>query len=205
MVEEILIPLMTAKDLSKDITLKEFYENTKIDFHCFTVEINSFEKVDLSHKTHPDLSLIKALEMTSAIPILFSPIIDGDKCYIDGGLLDNYPINECLKNEKCDEIEILGIRNKWNISDDIINNEMNFFQYLQASFGQIVNFIQKSNIAKSIRYELKCLCNKDLSDHTRWLEYMTDEEKRKDLINEGKRYAELFINYEEELGRQSAV
>ena len=91
MVEEIVIPLMTAKDLSKDITLKEFYENTKIDFHCFTVEINSFEKVDLSHKTHPDLSLIKALEMTSAVPILFSPVIDGDKCYIDGGLLDNYP------------------------------------------------------------------------------------------------------------------
>ena len=94
---------------------------------------------------------------------------------------------------------------RWNTSDVIINNEMNFFQYLQASFGQIVNFIQKSNIAKSIRYELKCLCNKDLSDHTRWLEYMTDEEKRKDLINEGKRYAELFINYEEELGRQGAV
>ena len=38
-----------------------------------------------------------------------------------------------------------------------------------------------------------------------WLEYMTDEDKRKELINEGKRYAELFINYEEELGRQSAI
>ena len=82
---------------------------------------------------------------------------------------------------------------------------MNFFQYLQSSFGQIVNFIQKGNIAKSIRYELKCLCNNDLSDHTMWLEYMTDEDKRKELINEGKRYAELFINYEEELGRQSAI
>jgi predicted acylesterase/phospholipase RssA len=205
MVEEILIPLMTAKDLSKDITLKEFYENTKIDFHCFTVEINSFEKVDLNHKTHPDLSLIKALEMTSAVPILFSPVIDGDKCYIDGGLLDNYPVNECLKNEKCDETEMLGIRNRWNTSDVIINNEMNFFQYLQSSIGQIVKFIQKGNIAKSIRYELKCLCNNDLSDHTKWLEYMTDEDKRKELINEGKRYAELFINYEEELGRQSAI
>ena len=205
MVEEILIPLMTAKDLSKDITLKEFYENTNIDFHCFTVEINSFEKVDLSHKTHPDLSLIKALEMTSAVPILFSPVIDGDKCYIDGGLLDNYPVNECLKNEKCDETEILGIRNRWNTDDVIINNEMNFFQYLQSSFGQIVKFIQKSNVSKSIRFELKCLCSNDLSDHTKWLEYMTDESKRKELINEGKRYAELFINYEEELGRQSAV
>ena len=205
MVEEIMVPLMTAKYLSKDITLSEFYEETNVDFHCFTVEMNSFNKIDLNYKTHPDLSLIKALEMTSAVPLLFSPIIDGNNCYIDGGLLDNYPINECLINEKCNDSEVLGIRNKWSKSDIIINNEMNFFQYLENSFGKIVTFIQKSNVIKSIRYELKCLCNKDLSDHTKWLEYMTDETKIKDLINDGKQYAELFMNYEEELGRQCTV
>jgi len=205
MVEEIMVPLMTAKYLSKDITLSEFYEQTNIDFHCFTVEMNSFNKIDLNYKTHPDLSLIKALEMTSAVPLLFSPIIDGNNCYIDGGLLDNYPINECLINEKCNDSEVLGIRNKWSKSDIIINNEMNFFQYLESSFGKIVTFIQKSNVIKSIRYELKCLCNKDLSDHTKWLEYMTDETKIKDLINDGKQYAELFMNYEEELGRQCTI
>ena len=205
MVEEIMVPLMTAKYLSKDITLSEFYEETNVDFHCFTVEMNSFNKIDLNYKTHPDLSLIKALEMTSAVPLLFSPIIHGNNCYIDGGLLDNYPINECLINEKCNDSEVLGIRNKWSKSDIIINNEMNFFQYLESSFGKIVTFIQKSNVIKSIRYELKCLCNKDLSDHTKWLEYMTDETKIKDLINDGKQYAELFMNYEEELGRQCTV
>ena len=205
MVEEIMVPLMTAKYLSKDITLSEFYEETNVDFHCFTVEMNSFNKIDLNYKTHPDLSLIKALEMTSAVPLLFSPIIDGNNCYIDGGLLDNYPINECLINEKCNDSEVLGIRNKWSKSDIIINNEMNFFQYLESSFGKIVTFIQKSNVIKSIRYELKCLCNKDLSDHTKWLEYMTDETKIKDLINDGKQYAELFMNYEEELGRQCTI
>lgn len=205
MVEEILIPLLTAKDLSKDITLEEFYQHTNIAFHCFTVEINSFSKVDLNYKTHPNISLIKALEMTSAIPILFSPVMHEDKCYIDGGLLDNYPVNECLENEKCLETEILGIRNRWNTNNVVINNEMNFFQYLQLSFEKIVKFIQNSNTPKSIRYELKCLCNKDLSDYTKWLEYMTDKDKRKDLIQEGKLYAELFINYEEELSRQNTI
>ena len=34
---------------------------------------------------------------------------------------------------------------------------------------------------------------------------MTDEIKRKDLISEGKQYAELFMNYEQELGRQTTV
>jgi predicted acylesterase/phospholipase RssA len=205
MVREILIPLLTAKDLSEDINLKEFYEITNVDLHCFTVELNSFEKIDVSHKTHPDLSLIRALEMTSAVPILFNPIIDGDKCYIDGGMLDNYPINECLENEKCDENEMLGIRNRWNRDNIVINNEMNLFQYLQGSLNQLMSFLQRSNIPKNIRYELKCLCKKDLSDYLKWLEYMTDGEKRKELIDEGKRFAELFINYENELGGQSAI
>jgi predicted acylesterase/phospholipase RssA len=205
MVREILIPLLTAKDLSEDITLKEFYEITNIDLHCFTVELNSFKKINLSYNTHPDLSLIKALEMTSAFPILFTPIIDGDKCYVDGGMLDNYPINECLENEKCEDNEIMGIRNRWNTNSTVINNEMNLFQYLQRSISQLLIFLQQSNIPKNIRYELKCLCNKDLSDHLKWLEYMTDGEKMKELIDEGKRFAELFINYENELGGQGAI
>ena len=143
--------------------------------------------------------------MTSAYPILFKPIIDNDKCYIDGGLIDNYPINECLENENCDEKEILGIKNKWVNVDSSINNEMNLFQYLQTSFGKIIEFIQINNTSsKTIHYELKCLCNKNLLDYTKWLEYMTKKDKIEELMDDGKEYAELFLNYENELS-QSAI
>tara|TARA_R110002020_G_scaffold238575_4_gene451115 strand:- start:1161 stop:2057 length:897 start_codon:yes stop_codon:yes gene_type:complete len=204
LVKEVLTPLLTAKDLSENITLKEYYEYNNIDLHCFTVELNSFQKIDLNHNTYPDLPLIKALEMTSAYPILFKPIIDDDKCYIDGGLIDNYPINECLENQNCDEKEILGIKNKWSSINSNINNEMNLFQYLQTSFGKIVEFIQKNNTSsKTIHYELKCLCNKNLLDYTKWLEYMTKKEKIEELMEEGKEYAELFLNYENELSQST--
>ena len=43
-VNEMLLPLLTAKDLTESITLKEFYDFNGIDFHCFTVELNSFQK-----------------------------------------------------------------------------------------------------------------------------------------------------------------
>ena len=205
LVKEVLAPLLTAKDLSENITLKEYYEYNNIDLHCFTVELNSFQKVDLNHNTYPDLPLIKALEMTSAYPILFKPIMEDNKCYVDGGLLDNYPINECLENEKCEEFEILGVKNKWADINSSINNEMNLFQYLQTSFEQMVNFIQQKNLSsKTIRYEVKCLCDKNLLDYTKWLEYMTKKEKIEELMEEGKKYAELFLNYENELC-QSAI
>lgn len=205
LIKEVLTPLLTAKDLSENITLKEYYEYNNIDLHCFTVELNSFQKIDLNHNTYPDLPLIKALEMTSAYPILFKPVIDNDKCYIDGGLINNYPINECLENENCDEKEILGIKNKWVNVNSSINNEMNLFQYLQTSFGKIIEFIQMNSTSpKTIHYELKCLCNKNLLDYTKWLEYMTKKDKIEELMDDGKEYAELFLNYENELS-QSAV
>jgi len=199
MVREILKPLLTAKDLDENITLKEFYEYNQIDIHCFTVEMNSFQKIDLNHKTYPELSLIKALEMSSAVPILFKPIIEEDKCYVDGSLFDNYPINECLHNEGCGNDEILGIKNKWSNKEQLINSEMNIFQYLQLSMHQIVKYIQKSSKPTPIRYELKCLCDKKLADYSTWFEYMTNGEKMKELMEEGKSYAELFLNYENEL------
>jgi len=199
MVSEILKPLLTAKDLSDGITLREFYEYNKIEHHFFTVEMNSFKKIDLNYKTHPDLSLITALEMSSAVPVLFKPVIIEDKCYIDGGLFDNYPINECLHNEKCTDDQILGICNKWTHGDVVIENNMNLFQYLQASLEQIVKYVQRLDKAVKIRYEVKCLCDKNLGEYSNWINYMRDSSKRKELIEDGKKYAELFLSYENEL------
>ena len=204
MVKEMLKPLLTAKDLTEEITLKEYYEYNHIDLHFFTVEMNSFQKIDLSHKTHPDLSLITALEMSSAVPILFKPVIEGDKCYVDGSLFDNYPINECLQNEQCSEDEVLGIKNKWSNLEQTINNEMNIFQYLQTSMSKIIKFIQIDSTPKPIRYELKCICDKKLADYSTWFDYLTNVEMMKELMEEGKTFAELFLTYEQELS-QSAI
>lgn len=204
-VREILKPLLSAKDLSENITLSEYNEYTKTDHHFFTVELNSFEKIDLNHKTHPDLSLLSALEMSCAVPILCKPIITDNKCYIDGGLFDNYPINECLKNEKCTEDQVLGIRNRWTQDDISITDNMNLFQYLQVSLQKIVKHVQKDNIPKSIRYEVKCLCDENISEISNWIVYMTDREKRLELIKSGKNYAELFFNYEKELGHSQST
>ena len=203
MVREILQPLLTAKDLDENITLKEYFEYSNIDFHCFTLEMNTFQKVDLNHITYPDMPLIKALEMSSAVPILFKPIIEEGKCYVDGGLIDNYPLYECLQNEKCSDDEVLGIKNKWSNVEYTINNEMNIFQYLEATMNQIIRFIHTKSTSNptSIRYELNCICDKKLADYSTWFEYMTCGEKMRELMEEGKQNAELFLSSEAVLGQ----
>ena len=108
-----LIPLLTAKDLADDITFKQLYEYNKIDIHIYATNINSYylEKVDLSHTTHPDLPIIKALSMSAAYPFAFKPVCSGEDCFIDGGLLNNYPLNDCIIQTKCNTEEILALKN----------------------------------------------------------------------------------------------
>ena len=112
--KEIFLPFFLARDLSIDITLREFYEITRVDFHCFSTEISELKSVDLSHKTHPEWKLMDAVYCSSCLPILFAPFFhvtaDGkNECYVDGGLLENYPLQDCLdaiseaKKEKTEE------------------------------------------------------------------------------------------------------
>ena len=115
-------PLLEAKDLDINITLLQLFEYSKIELHCFATDFNAFKLTDFSYKTHPELSFIEAISMSSALPILFKPIEYQGKMYIDGGLIGNFPINNCLKNNLCSVEEILAI-NAFNYNEAFDANE----------------------------------------------------------------------------------
>ncbi|NCA22157.1 MAG: patatin-like phospholipase family protein [Crocinitomicaceae bacterium] len=125
-VETVFKPLFLAKDISMNVTMQEFYQYSNIDLHLFAFELHKFEIVDISHETHADLPLLTALHMTSAFPIIFSPHISDDgKCYLDGGVKSNYPLDICIQSGKKEE-EILGIhRKKTTTSTFVLNNDSN--------------------------------------------------------------------------------
>ena len=93
--------LLEKKNLSPKITLKEFYDHTKINFHFKTSNLSKSKIVYLSHKTFPELSLIQAIQMTTCLPLIFKPIQYKGDYYVDGGLCGNFPIefNKGLKSK----------------------------------------------------------------------------------------------------------
>jgi patatin-like phospholipase/acyl hydrolase len=98
---EMFLPFFLARDLSIDMTLREFYDVTRVDFHCISTEIGEFKTVNFSHKTHPEWKLMDAVYCSSCLPILFAPYFhvtaEGkNEYYMDGGILDNYPVQACL-------------------------------------------------------------------------------------------------------------
>jgi predicted acylesterase/phospholipase RssA len=148
--DEVFRSLFLAVNVSLDITMKDFYSINGIELHCFSTEINGpkIEVIDFSHLTHPDWKLLDVLYCSSCLPILFSPylkVLENEKvnCYIDGGIIYNYPLVPALKRigvENCDEI--FGIR-KTSSPPSSLSTEKSV-QSSSSLFDYLLYFIEKT-------------------------------------------------------------
>jgi predicted acylesterase/phospholipase RssA len=139
--EEMFSPLFLGMDIPLSITMKEFYDLSGIDLHIYTTELNNFELIDISHTTHQEWRVIDAVYASSTLPIVFSPLIREQHCYIDGGILLDYPVQKCLNNGAIPH-EILGIFKENPVDNStIVNEKSNFFDYLIIIFKNIMTKI----------------------------------------------------------------
>ena len=89
---EILEKMLTDK-LSAVPTLKDFYDITGKDLYITTVCLSDpYTPLYLHHSTHPSLPLSTAVHMSMSIPFAFGYVEYEGKRYMDGGILDNFPI-----------------------------------------------------------------------------------------------------------------
>ena len=186
-------PLLEAKDLSLNITLKEFYNFSNIDFHIFTFNLNKFETIDLSHSTHPDLKLLDALHMSCAIPCLFMPFIENDLCYIDGGVKHNYPINYCLKEHPNKE-EILAIKYSYKTDDGkpmkaMVNPDSSLFDFISVFTINAMNYIRETIENGDIDNKIICNIDFNLFNLDLLMEILSNLEIRKKLLEAGEQDA----------------
>lgn len=84
--------MFESKNVSKNITFKELYNLSKIKLIVSTVCLNDNQVYYISHITHPGMQVITGLRMTSAFPLIFTPVSYNGKLYVDGCCIDNYPI-----------------------------------------------------------------------------------------------------------------
>jgi predicted acylesterase/phospholipase RssA len=187
-------PLLEAKDLSLSITLKEFYEYSKINLHIFSFEINEFKTIEISHFTHPDLELMQALSMTCALAGIFKPVIIDDNCYVDGGVMCNYPVNYCFNKYK-NKDEILGINtNCTKNNDGVINEQSSVFEFIIGFASNAMKYISKSIEKENLTNEIICYTEVNIITLEYIQECMSNIEMRKKLLEEGKQNGIQFIS-----------
>jgi predicted acylesterase/phospholipase RssA len=193
MIKVILKPFLQAKDFDENITLNQLYEKTNIKIYMYTTNINSLEleTVSLSYKTHPDLEFYKAITMSSAFPLMFMPICDTSNCYIDGGLLNNFPLNDCINlNNNIDEI--LGIKIITNNDNlDTVNSETILPMYLYNIIIKMYRQINKKSREDNLSNIVNCYIeNNSLS---RWGDAVVDMSIRQEYISIGENSAKSFF------------
>ena len=190
-IEKMFKPLFDAKDLSLTITLKELYEYSKIELHFFTFEINDFKLLDISYVTHPELLLTQAILMSCSIPLLITPLLLDGKCYIDGGIVCNYPLKCCVDSGK-DIDEILGFKNNYTLNTHSVNEESNILDFILTIIFKTIYRLSNEYTEPIIKYEV--ICDTDLLTLHFLKTSLTSIDSRKDLLHSGIRAAEIFFS-----------
>jgi predicted acylesterase/phospholipase RssA len=183
--ENILNPLLQGKSLSTKITLKEFYEYSNINIYFHSVELNSFNEEVISHENYPDLSLVCAVYMSSAVPMVFTPCFYNNYCYVDGGILNNYPFSTFCDKIPNNENYGLGLRGKISNKKNkvqTIDSSNNILDLIQIYVGHIINKFRPKKSKKflnEIEFNIGNLNSKDA------IEVITSKEIRIKYLEEG--------------------
>ena len=194
-IEKCFKPLLSAKDLDLTIHLKDFYAFSKIELHFFTFELNQFQMDDVSYLTHPDVSLLAAIQMSCALPVLLSPVCLGDKCYIDGGVGCNYPLRYCLEKYPHEIESILGVKNEYGPrKQDLVKSESTLLDF-------IMNFLFKLLYLNIESYEQPCkipyevICNTEYMSIEYLKSVFSNEQIRVELLQNGVKSANQFLDF----------
>jgi len=91
-----------TENLKKSLGIKSF-EELKIPFYVGAANI---ERARMEYFDKGDL--IKIIQASASIPVLFSPVEINGELYVDGGLFENLPVNPLL--DKCDILIAVNVK-----------------------------------------------------------------------------------------------
>jgi len=85
--------LMKRKDFDPEITFKDFYIKTNVDFQIMATNLNKYRYKKFNYIDTPDVKVLDAIRMSISIPFVFTTNEYEGDLHCDGGLIDNYPIS----------------------------------------------------------------------------------------------------------------
>ena len=192
-ISKALKPLFNACEFNEDITLLEFYESTNIELVLYTIPINTYDCISLSYKSHPELSVLKAVEMTCALPYLFQPVLYNDEYYIDGGLLNNYPLPSCIKRDDTDKSNVLSLKLQPENALEL-TYDSNLFEYGYFLYCKMIS-VSSKKYKVPVKIENQIIIPCLLMNASDGYNVLMDEQERATYIRKGEEYAKLFLTY----------
>lgn len=129
--KKVFIKIAKQKKVDPYITLLEFYKLNKIKFIIGVTNIDILQEEYFSYDSTPNIRLIDAIRASISIPIYFTPHKINNKLYVDGGCMNNFPINY----SDIDINKTIAIMISNPINKSINNNFINYFLNILKSIS----------------------------------------------------------------------
>ena len=191
-VEDILDTFLTAKNLSKEVSLVEIYNEYKIRFNICVVKLNGFKKLILNHENYPSMPIKTAILMSCALPPIFKPILYNGEYYIDGGLICNYPINDCiLRYKNINEIIGIHVAGSTNRQSITFTDDLNMPDYTLMLVTILIRNIQKQHYIPGVN-EILIKCKYSTININAW-KVLIDDKERMNMYLQGIEFTKTYI------------
>ena len=161
----------------KDLTFEEHYKLTNKKLSIIGTNYNKGTEVIFNYETKPKMSIITAVRISSAVPIIFTPVLFEDEYYIDGGLVNNFPLKYCNQNTT------LGIYIKYSACNELDN----IISLLMGSLSIMCDTVSMKDCCKHNIIEIENITQE-------FVKFDLSLEYKLEIFNLGVSYAKKFIS-----------
>ena len=173
-IEIVFEKLFNGKGYNSNITFEQLYEKTKKTLIITASCLNDKRAYYYSHTNSPNMEILIALRMSVSIPIYFVPVKYKGKLFIDGGCIDNFPIQ--LFNNCLDDVIALYLADVRDHIEDINNIEDLLLHIIQCLFEGVTCNSLKGYDKYVIMISLKKIS---------MIDFRIDQETKQKLFDEG--------------------
>ena len=173
----LFIKFLENKFQVKDITFEELYQRTNKKIIVIGTNLTKSEEAVFSYKTTPKFSVVLALRISSSIPLIFKPIKYENELYVDGGIVNNFPLNHCSKKTTIG----LYIKNSGN-SIESIND------FILSVLNTTTDTISNKSMKKYKKNVIEII-----NTNSEFIKFNINLEERNRIIKDGYNSCDKFI------------
>jgi predicted patatin/cPLA2 family phospholipase len=175
----VIMNFLKEKYDTDDVTFQEHYNLTNNKLTIIGTNFTKNCEEVFNYINTPNMSVRLAIRISISIPILFNPVLYNDNYYIDGGIINNFPMNHC-NPETTLGLYIKSVRSKE------LDNILTLFN---GCLSIIIDTLSTKHFCHLKNYNIIEIedCNAEL------INFDIDNEKKQNIINIGITYAEQFL------------
>lgn len=90
---------MTISKVGHVLTLRQLYDEFGKHLVCCTYNYDQRVCEYLDYRMHPNLPCLTALRMSSSLPFIFHPFTYEGSKYVDGAIMDSFPVSQLTEDD----------------------------------------------------------------------------------------------------------